>query len=147
MLFDLETLNPKYILSIGEPGSSYTFEVAEKVGFTSVNKLDFPTMSLTDESLIKMIPMISEVFNRIKPEVVYILNRSDAHSDHNSTFRATLACTKSFRYPFVKKILMYECISETEFGPALAENTFIPNYFVDVTKLQAVLVIERSASQ
>ncbi len=33
MLFDLETLSPKYSLSIGEPGSSYTFEVAEKVGF------------------------------------------------------------------------------------------------------------------
>ncbi len=33
MLFDLETLNPKYILTVGEPGSSYTFEVAEKVGF------------------------------------------------------------------------------------------------------------------
>jgi DNA mismatch repair protein MutS2 len=33
MLFDLEHLEPKYILSIGEPGSSYTFEVAERVGF------------------------------------------------------------------------------------------------------------------
>ncbi len=33
MLFDLETFNPKYILSVGEPGSSYTFEVAERVGF------------------------------------------------------------------------------------------------------------------
>lgn len=33
MLFDVEHLTPKYILSIGEPGSSYTFEVAEKVGF------------------------------------------------------------------------------------------------------------------
>lgn len=33
MLFDLETLNPKYILTVGEPGSSYTFEVAERVGF------------------------------------------------------------------------------------------------------------------
>jgi DNA mismatch repair protein MutS2 len=33
MLFDLETLDPKYILSVGEPGSSYTFEVAERVGF------------------------------------------------------------------------------------------------------------------
>jgi DNA mismatch repair protein MutS2 len=33
MLFDLETLDPKYILTIGEPGSSYTFEVAERVGF------------------------------------------------------------------------------------------------------------------
>lgn len=33
MLFDVETLEPKYILSVGEPGSSYTFEVAERVGF------------------------------------------------------------------------------------------------------------------
>jgi DNA mismatch repair protein MutS2 len=33
MLFDLETLDPKYILTVGEPGSSYTFEVAERVGF------------------------------------------------------------------------------------------------------------------
>lgn len=28
---------------------------------------------------------------------------------------------------------MYECLSETEFTPALAENAFIPNVFVDIT--------------
>jgi len=33
VLFDIETLEPKYILSVGEPGSSYTFEVAERIGF------------------------------------------------------------------------------------------------------------------
>jgi DNA mismatch repair protein MutS2 len=55
MLFDLETLNPKYILSVGEPGSSYTFEVAERVGFpidlinraklkTDTNKVDLNTL-------------------------------------------------------------------------------------------------------
>ena len=33
MLFDIESLEPLYILSIGEPGSSYTFEVAERIGF------------------------------------------------------------------------------------------------------------------
>ncbi len=33
MLFDIEHLEPKYVLSVGEPGSSYTFEVAERVGF------------------------------------------------------------------------------------------------------------------
>lgn len=32
MLFDPETLMPKYKLIIGQPGSSYTFEVAEKIG-------------------------------------------------------------------------------------------------------------------
>jgi LmbE family N-acetylglucosaminyl deacetylase len=29
---------------------------------------------------------------------------------------------------------MYECISETEFAPAFAENAFIPNYFIDISK-------------
>lgn len=33
MLFDLEKLEPKFILSVGKPGSSYTFEVAERIGF------------------------------------------------------------------------------------------------------------------
>ncbi len=33
MLFSMETLEPRYELSVGEPGSSYTFEVAEKTGF------------------------------------------------------------------------------------------------------------------
>lgn len=32
MLFEPETLQPKYKLIIGQPGSSYTFEVAEKIG-------------------------------------------------------------------------------------------------------------------
>ena len=32
MLFDPETLLPKYKLLTGQPGSSYTFEVAEKIG-------------------------------------------------------------------------------------------------------------------
>lgn len=28
---------------------------------------------------------------------------------------------------------MYECISETEFAPALPEKVFQPNYFVDIS--------------
>ncbi|MFM8431816.1 MAG: endonuclease MutS2 [Bacteroidota bacterium] len=32
MLFDPETLKPLYRLSVGQPGSSYTFEVAERIG-------------------------------------------------------------------------------------------------------------------
>lgn len=32
MLFDEKTLQPKYRLQVGHPGSSYTFEVAQKIG-------------------------------------------------------------------------------------------------------------------
>ena len=90
-------------------------------------------MYLSDESLISMIPKVRDIFNESKPEIIYIVNRSDAHSDHLITFKAIMSCTKSFRYPFIKRVLMYECISETEFAPALPENQFIPNYFVDIS--------------
>jgi LmbE family N-acetylglucosaminyl deacetylase len=108
-------------------------KVADMFGFSSVHNLNYPTMSLDSTSLNTLIPKISEVFNEIKPEVIYVMNRSDAHSDHRITFEAVAACTKSFRYPFIKKVLMYECLSETEFAPALLEKAFIPNYFVDIT--------------
>ena len=109
-------------------------EVANKMGFSKTVQFDFPTMSLSSESLNKLIPQISKEFTEFKPEVIYCPNRSDAHSDHRIVFDAVWACTKSFRYPFIKQVLMFECISETEFAPALAERTFIPNYFVDVSE-------------
>jgi len=106
----------------------------EKIfGFRKTYNLNYPTMTLSSSSLIKMVPDISSIFSEVKPEIIYTLNRSDAHSDHRVIFDAVMACTKSFRYPFIKQILMYECISETEFAPALAEKAFIPNYFVDIT--------------
>ena len=108
-------------------------QVSKMVGFSEVYQFDYPTMDLNPEIVNKLIPRISKVFPEFKPEVVYVMNRSDAHSDHRYTFDAVAACTKSFRYPYIKKVLMYECISETEFAPQLPEKMFIPNYFVDIS--------------
>lgn len=108
-------------------------KVAKEFGFLKTIKLDFPTMSLTPADLPNLIVKISNSFKSILPEVIYVMNRSDAHSDHRVTFDAVMACTKSFRHPYVKKVLMYECISETEFAPALPEKFFQPNYYVDVS--------------
>lgn len=108
-------------------------EVAVRMGFKATFKLDYPTMKLHPGLLPDMVPKVSAVFNEVKPEVIYVMNRSDAHSDHRVVFDALIACTKSFRYPFIRKVLMYECLSETEFAPALPEKVFMPNYYVEVT--------------
>lgn len=109
-------------------------QVAQRLGVIKTFKLTYPTMSLSSSTIIKMVPEISSIFMEIEPELIYCLNRSDAHSDHRITFDAVMACTKSFRYPFIKQVLMYECISETEFAPALPEKAFLPNYFIDVSE-------------
>lgn len=109
-------------------------DVEKMLGIKATFSLNYPTMTLSSSTLIKMVPEISKIFNEVKPEIIYCLNRSDAHSDHRITFDAVMACTKSFRYPFIKKVLMYECLSETEFAPALPEKVFLPNYYVDISR-------------
>ena len=108
-------------------------QVSGYLGVSNLVKFDYPTMRLDDNSLIDLIPKFSEVISDFQPEIIYSVNRSDAHSDHRVVFNAVAACTKSFRYPSIKTFLMYECISETEFSPALHENLFVPNFFVDIS--------------
>lgn len=107
-------------------------KVAEKLTMKP-HMLDYPTMTLSSADLLTLVPKISDIFLSTKPEIIYVLNRSDAHSDHRILFDAVMACTKSFRYPFIREVFMYECISETEFAPTLPEKVFQPNTFVDIT--------------
>jgi LmbE family N-acetylglucosaminyl deacetylase len=98
-----------------------------------VYKFGYPSMELHSKHLIELPQKVSQVFNDFKPERIYVMNRSDAHSDHRVAFDAIMTCTKSFRYPFIREVLMYECISETEFAPSLPEKAFQPNCFIDIT--------------
>ena len=109
-------------------------EVAKVYNFTKIFKLGFPTKELDEIPIKMLIERISKVINEIKPNTIYIQNRSDVHTDHQIAFKAVYSCTKNFRYPFIKRILMYETLSETEFAPALLEYTFIPNVFIDITE-------------
>lgn len=107
--------------------------VAGMYGFEKTFKLDYPAAKLDTIPVQEIIKSISEVILEIEPEIIYLPNRSDVHTDHQITFKTAYSCTKNFRYPFIRKILMYETSSETEFAPALPENAFIPNIFVDIT--------------
>lgn len=108
--------------------------VSKKYNFREVIKLDFLTTRLHSVDFSIILEKISKVINTIKPELVYMNNRSDIHTDHQIAAKAIMSCTKSFRYPFIKKILMYECISETEIAPNLPENLFSPNVYSDITE-------------
>jgi LmbE family N-acetylglucosaminyl deacetylase len=107
--------------------------VSKAIGTEAVYKLDFPTTKLDTVALAELVEGIARAIRQFQPEILYLPNRSDAHSDHRITFNAVMSCTKSFRSPYLKRVLMYECLSETEFAPGLTDSLFLPNYFVDVT--------------
>ena len=108
-------------------------DVEKKYRFSKVYRLGFPTMRLDTIPMAELVSSVAEVINGIRPAVVYLPYSSDVHTDHRITFQAGYSCIKSFRFPFVRGVSMYETISETEFAPALPGSVFTPNLFVNVT--------------
>ncbi len=108
--------------------------VSMQYGFEKIFELDVPTTKLDSFPRDILVDKISKIFDDIKPNIVFLPHRGDVHSDHRIVFDAGYSCTKSFRHKSIKKILMMETLSETEFAPALEECSFIPNYYVDISK-------------
>ena len=99
--------------------------------FNSYHNLNYEPAQLNSSSIYNLIQHIDNVVNSIKPNLIYMNNSSDIHTDHQIVYKASISCLKSFRKKFIKKILLYETLSETEYAK---ENLFNPNYFVDISK-------------
>ena len=102
--------------------------------FDSINRLGLSTTKVDKYNVSELVLKISYIFNKVKPNIVYLPFKGDVHSDHKYIFDAAYSCTKSFRYPFIKKIYMMEILSETEFSANVNEGCFTPNVFVDISK-------------
>jgi len=108
-------------------------EVKRHYGFTSVHTLGFPPSQLDMIPMGKLIGSFKTVFESIMPDTVYLPYRGDVHTDHAIVFDAGVSCTKWFRHPYVRRVLAYESLSETEFGLNPDSHGFRSNYFVDIS--------------
>lgn len=125
--------------------------VARMYGFSSVHQLGFPTIRLDEVPMAQLVTAMSKVFQSVQPNQVFLPFQYDVHSDHQYAFAAAYSCTKTFRYPSVRKVMMMETLSETDFANS-AGGGFVPNVFVDVTnqferKLQVMRVFESELRQ
>lgn len=107
-------------------------KVKRLYGFNKTLELNIPTTNVDRVFFGELISNISKCFSDIKPNIVYLPFMNDPHSDHRLLFSAAYNCCKTFRYPFIKKVLMMEVLSETEFTPSVKHYVFSPNYFVDI---------------
>lgn len=109
-------------------------KVSGMFGFEGVHRPGFASMLLDTYGTRDVVGKISDIMLRVRPEIVYLPFKGDVHSDHRVIFNAAYSCTKSFRYPFIKKIMMMETPSETDFAPSTVDNFFMPNVFVDISE-------------
>ncbi|MCF6434969.1 PIG-L family deacetylase [Pseudoalteromonas sp. MMG022] len=108
-------------------------KVAQCYNFTKVHELMLPPARLEMLAKGDVIGPIAQVVSEVKPEVVFTPYRNDAHSDHEIVYDAVMSSTKSFRYPFVKRVLAYETMSETDFGLKPEDSGFRATTYVDIS--------------
>src|SRR3989338_2849511 len=103
------------------------------LGVKGLEFLDLPDERL-DACIQDIIIPLEKVIAKIKPEVVYGPFCGDNNQDHRAVFDAVRVVLRPSSTAFVKRFLMYEVASSTEQSPPLAENAFMPNCYVNISK-------------
>lgn len=99
--------------------------------FEKLYNLKYRPCSLENIDKCNLISDFSKCIQEIQPDCILLPNPQDAHTDHLVTYEVGMTCSKVFRYPYVKKIMTMEIISETNFSKTA--DAFSPNYFVDIS--------------
>lgn len=127
--------SPKYRASFLKKRQKQMAQIKRFYGFKNTYCLGLPTTKLGDIPMADIIAEVSDAISDAEPDVIYVANGSDAHSDHRVVFNCVMAVTKPMKKNnTVKKIYAYETLSETDQSPAASFSAFVPNSYVDITE-------------
>jgi len=126
----------KTALSFGisaETRRSEIESVALRYGFEGIHQLGLPAACLEQRSLHELVSALRHVIETVRPDNLLLPFRSDIHSDHRIVFKAAASSCKQFRCPWIRRIAMYETLSESEYAPLLGPDLFHPNTYTDIS--------------
>ncbi|MFM7565685.1 MAG: endonuclease MutS2 [Flavobacteriales bacterium] len=97
MRFDIGTLNPLYELELGLPGSSFTFEVAQKMGIEKDVLLE------AKKRLGKETKELNALLSTLQKEKRYLQKMIDEHKNAQHTMQRELEELKELKENFLQK--------------------------------------------
>lgn len=75
-----------------------------------------------------------EVFDDVRPDVVFVPFTGDLHLDHQRIFSSTLVAGRPSSAWTPRAIYAYETLSETNWNAPYVTPGFAPNVFVDISE-------------
>ena len=96
--------------------------------------LDFPAVMLETVPRHELNGKIAEVFQKIKPDEVYIPHRGDMQIDHQIVVDAAMVAVRPRGSNFPKRVYAYETLSETGLNIPNVVNDFIPTVYEDISE-------------
>lgn len=104
------------------------------IGGKNIFIFDFPDNRFDTVALLDIIKIIEKTKENINPDVVFTHHYGDLNIDHQITFRAVMTAFRPLKSEKVREIYSFEAPSSTEWNASLSSTSFMPNYFVDISK-------------
>ncbi len=122
------TSGPKYKMMQQEARRAH-----EVLGVSGSFFLNLPVSELAEIKKTELNQKVQEVVQQIKPEVVFTPFIGDMHFDHRMVTEAVLVAARPINGCSVKRIYMYETLSETGWNIPYGNNNFAPNVWMDIS--------------
>lgn len=95
--------------------------------------MDFPASMIETVPRYQFNSAFDTLIQRINPDIVFLPHRGDMQLDHKLVVDAAMVALRPKHDHVVKKILMYETLSETGWDIPNTTNEFIPNAYEDIS--------------
>ncbi len=96
---------------------------------------DFPDNQMDQVPLIRVVKVIEEIISTYQPNLIYTHHGGDLNVDHRIVHQAVITACRPQPDTSVKSIFTFEVNSSTEWSNPTMGTDFIPNYFVDISKV------------
>ena len=77
---------------------------------------------------------IGRVLREFHPHTLYIPHHGDMHFEHGLIYQCCLVAARPLDRSAPRRLLAYETLSETEWGPPLSSLAFQPTVYIDIEK-------------
>lgn len=107
-------------------------QAADLIGLRDLRRLDFPDQRLDTMSQVELNAVFEGLIRELQPEIIYTHFWGDINRDHQLMAESLLVAARPKPGCPVRRILMFETPSATEWSPGRPQSAFTPNWFVDI---------------
>ena len=116
---------------------------ASIIGYSNIEFYSLPDNRFDTIPLLAIIQIIDAAIKKYKPDTVFSHYHRDLNIDHRRTFEAVLTACRPMFDSCVDALYSFQIPSSTEWNFSCGQESFCPNFFVDITrtldsKLQAM---------
>jgi LmbE family N-acetylglucosaminyl deacetylase len=109
-------------------------QACDMLGVKTVSFSDFPDNKMDVSPLLDIVKSVEELISKHQPSTLFTHHCGDVNIDHRRIHEAVVAACRPQKGHPVKKILTFEVASSTEWQLPYSAPSFLPNYFVDISR-------------